>query len=180
MIIKILISCLIIIILITIILLMFLSSKSRFQIFNIKMKEADSSIKLFLQKKAVDLDKIIKEITNKGSDEGKFKNFTKDVDSEKDSYKLHSLLSKYYAFAIKILFDNDYLAKDKKIIEYLNELKVNEENLIGSIKFYNDTVVDYNGLLNSFPHSLFSKVLGYEEKEFYDNEKEELFDILKK
>ena len=176
---KYLIIALIILILVTILILMFILSKNKFLILNIKLNEADSSIKLFLQKKAVGLDNIIREITAKGIDEEKFKDFVKSVDSEKNGYHLHSLLNKYYVKVSKILFDNDELSKDEKILSYLTDLKSNEEDLIGSIKFYNDTVVDYNGLLNVFPHKFFAKILGYNEQQFYNNEKEELFEILK-
>ena len=55
----------------------------------------------------------------------------------------------------------------------------NEEELIGSIKFYNDSVVDYNGLIKTFPHKIYAKMKSLDNKDFYNNEKEELFDILK-
>ncbi|MBR4618151.1 MAG: LemA family protein [Bacilli bacterium] len=174
-----LIIALIVIIIITVLVLMFISSKNKFTFLNIKINEADSNINLFLQKKAVGLDNIIKEIQQKKKDDGRFDDYIAEVDKQKDNYQLHSLLSKYYAKVTKILFDNESLAKDSEIIKYLTDLKANEEDLIGSIKFYNDTVVDYNGLINVFPHKLFAKILGNSEIEFYNNEKEELFDILK-
>ncbi len=169
----------IVILIILIIVLLFINSKSKFILLNIKIKEGESNINLALQKKRVSLNHIIKEIKKKKRDEGKFDDFIKSVDNENDSFKLHSLLNKYYSQVSKILFDYDKLAKDEKILKVLNEIKDNEEELIGSIKFYNDTIVDYNGLLKHFPHKYVARILGYEEYEFYKNEKEELFEILK-
>ena len=176
---KIIIVLGIILLIVIVITLLFISSKSKFTLLNIKIKEANSNINLFLQKKRVGLNSIIKTIKKKKKDEGKFDDFIQSVDNEADSFKLHALLNKYYSQVSKLLFDNEKLAKDKDIIKYLNELKNNDEDLIGSIKFYNDTIVDYNGLLKHFPHKVISRFLGYDELEFYKNEKEELFEILK-
>lgn len=157
-----------------------LNCKYKFKFLNIKIDEATSNINLFLQKKKGSLDGIVKELINKKMDEGRFDEFLETINREKDSFRLHSKLSKTYSEVSKILFDNDKLAKDETIIKYLTDLKNNDEDLIGSIKFYNDTIVDYNGLIKTFPYSLIAKTSRYEPKEFYNNEKEELFEILKK
>ena len=54
----------------------------------------------------------------------------------------------------------------------------NEENIVGSIKFYNDTVVDYNQLVVSFPSNLLAFVKRYKKKEFYNNEKRDSFQMM--
>ena len=169
----------VLVILIVILIIVVKNCKYRFNLLNIKINEADSNIKLFLQKKKSYLDGIVKELVNKKKDEGRFDDFLKNINHEKDSFVLHTKLSKTYSQVSKILFDNDSLAKNETIIKYLNELKNNEEDLIGSIKFYNDTIVDFNGLLNTFPYKIIAKGNKFTQKEFYKNEKEELFDILK-
>ena len=60
----------------------------------------------------------------------------------------------------------------------INELSDNEENIVGAIKFYNDTVVDYNKLAISFPTNIVALVKRYKKKQFYNNEKREMFEIL--
>ena len=60
------------------------------------------------------------------------------------------------------------------------DLNNNEENIIGSIKFYNDTVVLFNHLVVSFPSNIICLFKRYKKKEFYSNEKREMFEILNK
>lgn len=176
---KLLIVLGIIIVLITILTLIIINSKNRFLFLNIKIKEANSNIGLFLQKKKITLGNIIKIIIDEKSDEDKFKDYESLVKNENDTFKLHSILNKYYSILAKLLLDNEDLSKNQDIINHLINLKSNEEDLIGSIKFYNDTVVDYNGLIKTFPHKMYAKIKSLDTKDFYNNEKEELFDILK-
>ena len=176
---KLLIVLGIIIVLITILTLIIINSKNRFLFLNIKIKEANSNIELFLQKKKITLGNIIKIIIDEKSDEDKFKDYESLVKNENDTFKLHSILNKYYSILAKLLLDNEDLSKNQDIINHLINLKSNEEDLIGSIKFYNDTVVDYNGLIKTFPHKMYAKIKSLDTKDFYNNEKEELFDILK-
>ena len=49
---------------------------------------------------------------------------------------------------------------------------------MGAIKFYNDTVVDFNRLVASFPSKIVAFIKRYRKKEFYNNEKREMFEIL--
>ena len=156
-----------------------IGSKSKFEFLKIKLKEAESNISLALQTKKNILERMIKVIKDQKKYKDDFEDFHESFLIVKDTFALHDTASKYYMKISKIIFDDECLAKKEKIIELLNELKNNEENLIGSIKFYNDTVVDFNGLLKSFPHKVIGKILGYKENQFYSNEKEELFEILK-
>ena len=55
---------------------------------------------------------------------------------------------------------------------------INEENIVGAIKFYNDTVVEFNRVVVSFPSKIVAIFRRYHKKEFYNNEKREIFEIL--
>ena len=79
----------------------------------------------------------------------------------------------------KILDDNEKLLKSEKIINIINEFNDNEEDLVASIKFYNDTVVDFNKLIVSFPSNIIRLIFRYKRKEFYNHEKREIYEILK-
>lgn len=176
---KLLIIVGIVLILITILFLMLLASKNKFNDLDIKIEEATSNIDLYLLKKETTLSNIIKIVIEQGEDENKFDDFNESIEKDNTSFELHSILNKYYSSLSKLLLDKDDLSKNDDIIKHLISLKNNEEDLIGSIKFYNDTVVDYNGLTKTFPHKLYAKIKSLDNKEFYNNEKEELFDILK-
>lgn len=176
---KILILVGVLIVLGTIYVLIQLNSKNKFSFLNIKIKEADSNITLYLQKKKTTLNNIIKIIIDEGQDEEKFDDFDNLVKKPKDSFELHSTLNKYYSILNKLLLENEALSKNEDIFNHLLNLKDNEEDLIGSIKYYNDTIVDYNGLINAFPYKMYGHIHHLNNKDFYNNEKEELFDILK-
>ncbi len=77
-----------------------------------------------------------------------------------------------------MLDENEKLFKSKSLQGILEELNQNEENIVGSIRFYNDTVVEYNHLVLSFPSSVVAFIRRYKKKEFYNNEKRESFEIL--
>ena len=70
------------------------------------------------------------------------------------------------------------LYKSDSLVAILNNISENEENVVGAIRFYNDTVVDYNKLAISFPTNIIALFKGYRKKEFYNNEKRVVFEIL--
>ena len=78
----------------------------------------------------------------------------------------------------KILDENEKLMKSESLLSILEQLNTNEENIVGAIKFYNDTVVEFNRLVVSFPSNILAFFKRYTKLEFYNNEKREIFEIL--
>ena len=78
----------------------------------------------------------------------------------------------------KTLDNNEKLLKSDSLSKILKELTDNEENIVGAIKFYNDTVVDYNKFVVSFPSKIIALFKRCKKLEFYNNEKREKFGIL--
>ena len=169
----------VILILVSTLFIIIKNTKSKFLFLDIKLKEGENNISLFLQKKKDIMDKIVKIVIQNEKYKDSFDEFNGDVNNQSDNFKLHSVLNDYYNKLSKIIFEDDTIVQDEKLVNLLNELKDNEEDLIGAIKFFNDTVVDYNKLIVVFPHKIIAKVLGYTEEQFYKNEKEEMFQILK-
>ena len=60
----------------------------------------------------------------------------------------------------------------------MDEIKDNEESILGCTKFYNDSVVVFNKLVGSFPSNIVAFFWHYKRKEFYNNEKREMYEIL--
>ena len=169
----------VILILVSTLFIIIKNTKSKFLFLDIKLKEGENNISLFLQKKKDIMDKIVKIVIQNEKYKDSFDEFNGDVNNQSDNFKLHSVLNDYYNKLSKIIFEDDTIVQDEKLVNLLNELKDNEEDLIGAIKFFNDTVVDYNKLIVVFPHKIIAKDLGYTEEQFYKNEKEEMFQILK-
>ena len=150
---------------------------NKFKLSIIKIDKAEEDIDLYLQKKSELLERsrpIIKK-------ELKIKKFMVELDEKRDEYsnfENHLLLKKCYNELFKTLDENEKLLKSKSLVKILEELNDNEENIVGAIKFYNDTVVEYNKLIVSFPSKLIALFKRYKKKDFYNNEKREIFEIL--
>ena len=166
-----------IIVVISILLTIFVLINNKFQLANIKIDKAEEDIELYLQKKEELLNRtrpiLAKEIKKKDA--------LLELDSievDAGNFAVHSVLKKVYNEFFKILDENEKLMKSKALNAILEELSQNEENIVGSIRFYNDTVVEYNHLVLSFPSSVVAFIRGFKRKEFYNNEKRETFEIL--
>lgn len=149
---------------------------NKFQLAIIKIDKAEEDIDLYLQKK--------KELLNRTrpiiKKELKIKSFMKSIDDIPDNssnFIIHDYLKKNYNELFKTLDENEKLFKSESLLNILEELNSNEENIIGAIKFYNDTVVEFNQLVVSFPSRIVAFFKKYNKKEFYNNEKREIFEI---
>ena len=167
-----------IIVIVSLLLILIVVFNNKFKFALIKIDKAEEDIELYLDKKRELLDKvrpIVKE-------EVKVENFLEELnDSKEQSYnnfQLHDLLKNSYNELFKTLDDNEKLLKSETLVKILEDLNDNEENIIGAIKYYNDTVVELNRLVVSFPSSTIAFFSRCKENEFYNNEKREIFEIL--
>ncbi len=152
---------------------------NKFQFAIIKIDEAENNADIFLNKK-YDLLKRCCPIIRKAL---KKKNILEEFDkleiAEMNHFEQNDALDKAYIDLFQVIDENEKLTKSKPLTEVLKEINNNEEDLIASIKFYNDTVVDYNKLIMSFPSNIIRLIFRYKQKEFYLHEKHEIFEILK-
>ena len=165
-----------IIVFISILLIIIILINNKFKLAIIKIDKAQEDISLYLQKKEELLNRT-KPIIKK---ELKLKEFLQDLDTisvEASNFDVHMQLKKAYHEFFKIIDENEKLLKSKSMLSILDELDENEENIVGSIRFYNDTVVDYNQLVISFPSNVVAFFGRYKKKSFYNNEKRDITDI---
>ena len=111
----------------------------------------------------------------------KIKEFLGELDkynNDLNNFERHNLLKSNYNELFKTLDENEKLLKSDSLVKILEELNDNEENIVGAIKYYNDSVVEFNQLVVSFPCNLIALVRRYKKLEFYNNEKREIFEIL--
>ena len=150
---------------------------NRFQLAIIKIEKAEEDIDIYLEKKREFLDRTRPII----SKELKIEGFMPELDQnfhEISNHDENDILKKCYNDLFKTIDDNDKLMKSESLGSIIHNLNENEENIVGAIKFYNDTVVEYNKLIVSFPSSIVGFFKRYKKKEFYNNEKREIFEIL--
>lgn len=150
---------------------------NRFKFAIIKIEKAEEDINLYLQKKKDLIERTIPIIKK----ELKLKEYLNDINSindETNNFNKNDILKKLSNEIYKTIDENEKLYKSDSLMSIINELSDNEENIVGAIKFYNDTVVDYNKLAISFPTNIVALVKRYKKKQFYNNEKREMFEIL--
>lgn len=167
-----------IVIIISILLFIFAIVNNKFQLAIIKIDKAQEDISLYLQKKEELLNRA-KPIIAKEIKKEEILMDLENIPTDSSNFEIHFLLKRCYNEFFKILDENEKLLKSKPLLGILDELNTNEENILGSIKFYNDTVVEYNHLAVSFPSSILAFIRRYKKKDFYSNEKIENFDILR-
>ena len=111
----------------------------------------------------------------------KIEEFITELDNDftnMNNFEKHNTLKMAYNELFKTVDENEKLMKSDSLLSVLNSLNENEEDVIGAIKFYNDTVVEFNKLVVSFPSCVIAFFKRYKKKEFYNNEKREMFEIL--
>ncbi len=168
-----------IIVVVSIILLILTILSNKFKLAIIKIEKAEEDIDIYLQKKKDLLDRT-RPIIKKELKKETFLDALDNNYGEMDYFQKNDNLRTAYNELFKVIDENDKLMKSDTLVSIIEELNNNEENIIGSIKFYNDTVVVYNHLVVSFPSNIISLFRRYKKKEFYSNEKREIFEILNK
>ena len=167
----------IIVVIIMLFIALFIIADNKFKLANIKIDKANEDIDLYLQKKRELLERS-RPIIKKELKKDNFMDDLNDKNDEIDNFQNHLVLKKCYNELFKSLDENEKLFKSKTLVKILEDLNDNEENIVGAIKFYNDTVVDFNKLVVTFPSKVVAVFKKYKKLEFYNNEKREIFEIL--
>ena len=152
---------------------------NRFKLAIIKIEKAEEDIDIYLEKKRDLLERtrpiIMKEL--------KEEEFLPEMDQnfqDMNNVDENDVLKMCYNQLFNKIDENDKLLKSDSLTNIVQNLNSNEENVIGAIRFYNDTVVEYNKLVVSFPSNIIGFIKRYKKKNFYNNEKREIFEILNK
>ncbi len=166
------------IVVISLILMVITVCYNKFRVAIIKIDEAENDIDVLLKKKIELLDRtrpIIKK-------ELKLEEFIEDIEMLKEShinhFEMNNHLKEFHNTLVRILDDHEKLYKSETLVSILDEIKSNEESILGCTKFYNDNVVLFNKLVGSFPSNIVALLWRYKRKDFYNNEKREMYEIL--
>jgi len=167
-----------IIIVISLILLIITFYYNKFNFAIIKIAEAENNIDILFDKKMQLLERT-RPIVKK---ELKLKEFLEDTEYLNETtinhFEMNNSLKALHNELNKILDENEKLYKSEALLSIVEELNGNEEAILGSTKFYNDNVVVFNQLVGSFPSNVVALLWRYKKKEFYNNEKKEMYEIL--
>lgn len=169
-----------IIVLMSILAIYIISSFNKYQFSMIKISEAENNIDILLEKKLDFLARfvpIIKEYSKEDCRELDKVNLLKS--KKYNNFELNKQLDKYKKELHEILDTDGKLIKLENINSLYIEFEDNEEDLEASKEYYNDNVTEYNKLIHCFPTNIIGIIFKYKHKDFYIDEKEEMFEILK-
>lgn len=158
-----------------IILIILITIYNKFQWYIVKLNKGETILSTSLDKKYNILLRYIEylkttiKIKNEEFEEFKLLNTKIPIN------KLNKKINEINNIINKVMDNNENLLKDETIININKELLEVNISINGSKKYYNDNLIIYNQLVNSFPSKTIAKLFRYKEKEFLDEEiKEEL------
>ncbi len=158
--------------------LIFVIFKNKFSFAIIKIQEAEDNISIYLDKEKDLIERAIPVIKK----ELKYDEYLSELDGydkeKMNLFQLNKILSHCYNELMATIDDNEKLMKSDTINKILVELESNEEDRIGTIKFYNDSVTKYNKLARSFPSNIIGLICSYKKKDFYNDEDREIDEII--
>ena len=123
---------------------------NKFQLTIIKIDKAEEDINIYLDKKKELLNRTVP-IIKKELKTKEFLENLNDYNEELNNFEKHNLLKNIYNELFKTLDEHEKLLKSDSLVKILEELNDNEEDIVGAIKYYNDSVVEFNQLVVSFP-----------------------------
>lgn len=173
------ISISVLVVIIAVILFIYIVYYNKFQIAVIKISEAEENISMLLNKK-LDLLVRINNFIEAKQEEKKLVGIEKVASKNLNNFELNTELDKYNKKVIEITDYNKDITFEENELSVIEELSQINLECIAAEKYYNDNVVVYNELIKCFPSNIVGNICKYRIKEFYSNEKEEIFEILKK
>ena len=167
-----------IVIVVCILLILILLGKNKFNFSIIKIEEAESNIEIYLEKKRNLLERAIPILKKELKQDDFLKSLDKLDKEVLNHFQTNALLHNAYLELLGIIDENEKLLKSKTIKKIIKDLDSNEQNRIGSVKYYNDNVTNFNKLVNSFPTSIIAFFCRYKNKDYYNDEEKEIDELL--
>ena len=148
---------------------------NKFQWFIIKLNKGETILSTALDKKYNILLRYIDFLkTNLKIKNEEFEEFNL-LNTKIPINKLNKKINEMNNAINKVMDNNENLLKEETIININKELLEVNISINGSKKYYNDNLIIYNQLVNSFPSKIIALLFRYKEKDFLDEEiKEEL------
>ena len=166
-------------IILLIIISLLLTNGYKLKSLDIKIEEAEKNASEILKEK-YDLLVSVDSIMKSKDKEDLFLNLeTIDINAL-NNLELNKELSKFDKVILELTDYNKEIVYDENESQIFENLVKSNINRLAIERYYNDNVIKYNKLLNKFPSSIIAKFKKYSKKELFENEKEEIFEILKK
>ena len=171
-----------IIILVLVFIIIEVSFYNKFQMTRIRISEDENNIDILLQKKFQLLErsiKIIEDTDSKYQEDALSTKLVKIKNKKINNFELNKDLEKIVAEYRSLLDLDSKMSEVSSIININFELIEVDNELNAAKKYYNEHIVSYNKLIRSVPSNIVAKLYHYSTKDFYSDEKIEIFEILK-
>lgn len=153
---------------------------NKYQFAIIRINEAENQISKSLKEKFALIERLIPIFKDKFKKDNRLVDIAiKIKDNDLNNFELNKELQQATKIINELLDTNVTLYEEENIKTILNELFMNKQSIEAGEKFYNDNVVIYNKLICSFPSNIVKIFMHLKRKEFYEKEKEEIYEILK-
>ena len=152
----------------------------KFQYIITRIKEAENNIDILFQKKIDYILKAIPIIQATTKEQDFLVDFEEMQKRQKTRFDMNEFLKNSYIEIIKTLDDHEKLLNGKSLSKILDNLEDNEEEIMATIKFYNDNATEFNHLINSFPSNIIRIFLHLKKLNLYSTKYGEIYEILKK
>lgn len=170
----------VVLLVIIIVALLVITNYNKFQYSSIKISEAENNIDILLEKKIDYISRFIPLIKENSKEDCKLLEKVNLLKNKQlNNFELNDELYTYNKELREILDTNEKLLKIDNINNLFQEYQDNEEDLEASKDYYNDNVTEYNKLVHLFPSNIIGLLFKFKHKDFYIDEKEEIFEILK-
>lgn len=151
---------------------------NKVNVYIIKINEATKNIDLLLEKKLNLLTKI-KDRLKECIEENFMEKLPKIKNQNLDSFELDAEIELMTKELKEVLEYNKKVILDDETNILLRNLDRASIDLIATKNYYNDNSEIYNTIISKFPTNIIAKIKRYDQLDFYENKKEEEFEILK-
>lgn len=175
---EVIITVLLMVIIFCIILIFFATTYNKFQVFTIRINEAETNIDTVLRKrfdllnKSIDVIKVNTETSDDVLDlieklkSKKLSNFELDR-------RLYDCIKEFNKY--KELYPT--LKNNESFVKIDVELCESEAEIVAFRKYYNDIITDYNKMVKSFPSNIISLAFSFKSKRYFDGKNQDDDDI---
>ena len=147
---------------------------------NNKVKEAFSTMDVYLKKRWDLIPNIVEAVKGYANYEEstlkeiiELRNSTYDQLSENEKMKANEQLSQGMTKIMALAEKYPDLKANENFINLSNQLTKVEEDIANARKYYNATVRDYNNKVEMFPSNVIAKMFGYKTKDMFESTEEE-------
>ncbi len=166
----------ILLLVIAVIIIYGINTYNKYQYYKIKINKADNTLKNLLQKKFDILVRFLNTLKEYVEiDEEKFPEININI----NNHDLDKQLNDYYNNIESYLDINNKIIKKDNISAVIKELKEINVKIDGCKNYFNHTITSYNKMVNYFPSNIIAKMYKYREKEFFHEEENIHFKIIK-